>query len=135
MNRPKISHTAQSRCGRSEIEAFLVRVRNVLRNPQRFDLIPRAGTNATIIALGLTREALRQEILALEVEDYHTGPQPDHDRPGDIWIFGRQIEDTEVYIKLKLVKDPVTKVEHLKCLSFHKARFRMRYPFTAGRAN
>lgn len=39
------------------------------------------------------------------------------------WVFGKHVEGTEVYIKLKL-----TRTEAPKCLSFHPAERALRYP-------
>lgn len=113
---------------RGLVERFLARMAEVARDRRRFDLIPRVINNETAIALGLTRETVRQEILQLTADDYHSGPEPDRDRPGDIWVFGKRIEAMEVYIKLKLVKDPETGTEYVKCLSFHEAERRIEYP-------
>jgi hypothetical protein len=41
-----------------------------------------------------------------------------------VWVFGKHIEGTEVYIKLKL-----TNTEAPKCLSFHPAERTLHYPF------
>ena len=120
---------------RAQVERFLRRVRNVARDRRHFDLIPRASTNKLLIALGLNTESVRQEILGIEVEDYSSGPEADRDRPGEVWVFGRQVESLEVYIKLKLVKDPVTDQEYLKCLSFHEAEYRLRYPLRGHRVS
>ena len=120
---------------RDQVERFLGRIRNVARDRRHFDLIPRAATNSLLRALGLNTEAVRREILGIEVDDYSSGPEDDRDRPGEVWIFGRQVENLEVYIKLKLVKDPVTGQEYLKCISFHKAEYRLSYPLRGHRAS
>lgn len=120
---------------RAQVERFLGRIRNVARDRRHFDLIPRASTNSLLRALGLNTESVRQEIVGLEVDDYSGGPDADRDRPGEVWVFGRQVEHLEVYIKLKLVKDPETGQEYLKCLSFHKAEYRMKYPLREHRAS
>ena len=120
---------------RAQVERFLRRIRNVARDRRHFDLIPRASTNSLLLALGLNSEAVRQEIVGLGVDDYSSGPEEDRDRPGEVWVFGRQVENLEVYIKLKLVKDSATGQEYLKCLSFHEAAYRLKYPLRGHRAN
>ena len=77
--------------------------------------------------LGLTKEGCKIEILGLSVTDYCQGPQPDHDRPGDIWVFGREIADRDVYIKLKIAEVGSDKIA--KCISFHAAEHPLCYPY------
>lgn len=98
------------------------------RDRRRFDLIPRPINNETVVALGLTRETVRQEILQLTADDYHAGPELDRDQPGEVWVFGKRIEAMEVYIKLKLVRNIEAGTEYVKCLSFHEAERRIEYP-------
>jgi hypothetical protein len=77
-----------------------------------------------LLALGITKTLRGEVIRSLTPEDYCKGPLPDETQSGDVWIFGAQIEDTEVYIKLKL-----TESEAPICLSFHPAERELRYPF------
>ncbi len=76
--------------------------------------------------MSLTKKNREDEILTLSVEDYCSGPEPDSDKPGVIWIFGKQIEGKHVYIKLKIAE--TGKVKIAKCLSFHLAKFPMCFP-------
>jgi hypothetical protein len=76
-----------------------------------------------LIAIGITKHQRAEVVRSLTPEDYCEGPLPDPTRPGDIWVFGKQVEDIEVYIKLKL-----TQTEAPKCLSFHPAEHTLRYP-------
>ena len=77
--------------------------------------------------LGLTSENCKVEILGLSVTDYCKGPEPDKDRPGDIWVFGKKIAGREVYIKLKIAQVGIHKIA--KCISFHAAQQPLCYPF------
>lgn len=81
---------------------------------------------ATLTALGITRSICRDELLSLSVVDYCRGPEDDRDRPGQVWVFGKRFEGTELYIKLKLAK--VGKEIIAKCLSFHRAEFPLCFP-------
>ena len=66
----------------------------------------------------------------LTVDDYCEGPEPDKDRPGEVWLFGKRISGKEVYIKLKIAqvgKEPIA-----KCLSFHPAKHPLCFPFGPG---
>jgi len=77
-------------------------------------------------SLGLTRGNCKDEILALSVLDYSLGPQPDLNRSGEVWVFGKSISGLEIYIKLKIVETPSS--EAAVCLSFHIAERPMAYP-------
>jgi len=76
-----------------------------------------------LIAIGITKEQRNEVIRSLSYEDYCEGPLPDESQPGDVWVFGKYVEGTEVYIKFKLAK-----TEAPKCLSFHPAEHTLRYP-------
>ena len=76
---------------------------------------------------GFTKEACKIEILGLSVPDYCKGPEPDKDRPGNIWVFGKEIAEREIYIKLKIARIESYKIA--KCISFHPAEQPLYYPF------
>jgi len=80
-----------------------------------------------IVDIGLTMGGVKQELLGLTVENYSKGPEPDRDFPGEIWVFGKEILNHEVYIKIKIDQE----VEHkeLTCISFHIAEYKLDYPF------
>jgi len=88
--------------------------------------VDRAEYKTSFIELGITKFVAFQEILSLSIENYCSGPEPDKDRPGYIWEFGKDIEGKEVYIKLKIAEIGAKK--YAKCISFHKARFPQCYP-------
>ncbi len=77
--------------------------------------------------LGLTRQDREHEILGLSVEDYSDAPRTDRDRPGEVWIFGKEISGREIYIKLKIAWVGSEKIA--KCISFHAAERPLHYPF------
>jgi hypothetical protein len=83
--------------------------------------------NDVLADLGVTRKSCVDEILSLSVEDYSSGPDPDHGAPGEIWVFGVSINGVEVYIKLKLAEYEGHPIP--KCLSFHRANEPLYYPF------
>lgn len=90
-------------------------------------VVNRLDQQKSLAELGLTKEACTIDILGLSVTDYCKGPQPDKDRPGDIWVFGKEIAEREVYIKLKIVQIGSHKIA--KCISFHTAEQPLYYPF------
>lgn len=108
------------------------RIRIFLREFKRIivdrglDVISRRKNNDALSELGLTRKNRRDEILTISVENYCSGPEPDHDRPGEVWVFGKQIGSANVYIKLKIAQVGERKIA--KCISFHPAKHPICYP-------
>lgn len=65
-------------------------------------------------------------IKALSIEDFSEGPIEEILYRGSLmWVFGKTIKSTEVYIKITLGK-PNNKII---CISFHIAKYPMNYPF------
>ena len=87
-----------------------------------------------LIDLGITVTERKEVLLSLTPDDYHAGPKPDDtDDTKEVWEFGKEIEDTEVYIKLRVVKDPKRKTVYRALVwSFHPAEFKMKYPLRGG---
>ena len=110
-----------------QVNNFLKEFKAIITTGRGLDIIPRPETNATIIALGLTIKNVELEILSLSVVDYSSGPEPDRDRPGEVWIFGKEINGREIYIKLKIANGNGSKIA--KCISFHETDFPLPYPF------
>jgi hypothetical protein len=109
------------------ITQFLVEFKKMISTGQNFYFIGRPENNSAFISLGLTWSIFIKELLGLSVVDYSTGPDPDRDIPGDIWVFGKEINGHEVYIKLRLFYDGSEK--KAKCISFHEADYPIKYPF------
>lgn len=113
----------------AEIRDFLLQFKKIMATGRGLDIVNRRENIEALAKLGLTKKNLKEEILTLSVEDYCEGPEPDRDRPGTIWIFGKQIGSEEIYIKLKIAQ--VGKEKIAKCISFHAADFPLCYPFRA----
>jgi hypothetical protein len=111
---------------RADILRFLQAFKSIVADGRGLDVVPRMVNRNALINLGLTESIRKRIILALSAEDYCGGPEPDNERPGDVWIFGARVGEKEVYIKLKIGK--VDDVQIAKCLSFHEAEFQLRYP-------
>jgi hypothetical protein len=111
-----------------EIVRFLKAFKSIAMG-RGVDFIPRREFMTTLAALGLTRANCQEELLGLSVEDYCQGPDEDRDRPGTVWVFGRNIEGKDIYIKLKLAQ--VGEEIIAKCLSFHPAEFPLCFPLKA----
>jgi hypothetical protein len=115
-----------SEARKEEVRVFLKAFKKIALQ-RGIDFIPRREFLKARAHLGLTLKNCKEEIVVLTVNDYCEGPNPDRDRPGHIWVFGKRIHETEIYIKLKL-----TLVEGqaiAKCLSFHPADYPLCFPF------
>lgn len=109
-----------------DVRDFLLEFKQVATGGRGIDIVPRPETRPTLVQLGLTKANLEEILLGLSVTDYCQGPEQDRDRPGNLWIFGREIEGHEVYIKLKVAQ--VGDKQIAKCISFHIARYPLKYP-------
>jgi len=79
------------------------------------------------IELGMTIKTLKDEVLSLSVLDYSQGPLYDVQEGGDLWVFGKEINGKETYMKFKIFL--TASGYHAKCLSIHPANKPMKYPF------
>lgn len=88
--------------------------------------------DSTIQSLGYDYDSVKDEILGLATINYAHGPEIDRDGyAGELWIFGKVIQNQEVYIKLK-VKDlnsDGNKQLNTLCISFHFSKYPLKYPF------
>ena len=65
-------------------------------------------------------------IESLNVEDYVGGPVVDSlNRMGEMWVFGKDVKEREVYIKIMISDFGGQTI----CISFHLAERPMNYPF------
>lgn len=104
---------------------FLKKFKQLILDGQLY-FVNRKAHQEALIELGLTNEGCKEVMLELTIENYCQGPNQDHDRRGEVWVFGQDIENREVYIKLKIAK--VDDVEIAKCISFHRAKYPLCYP-------
>lgn len=85
----------------------------------------------TILKLGFTKNQIINTLFELEIEDYSKGPIPDEyqdENPANVlWVFGKEINCIEIYIKLKIVTKP-SGYEKAFCISFHESEYPMKYP-------
>lgn len=114
---------------RSELQVFLERVRDTASYSNRFSLVPRKDNLNALAEYGFERTVPRTIARSLTRRDY-AFTDADRDRPGDVWVFGRQINKISLYIKLKL--EIIGGRDFVKCLSFHPERegsSRLRFPY------
>lgn len=91
-----------------------------------FQVTNRQINKQQLIELGLTAKDREEIVLTLSVLDYSSGPIKDEYKPGDYWVFGKHIDDVEVYIKIKIAGNRDT--EHAVCFLFHKSEYPLSYP-------
>ncbi|GAP40098.1 type II toxin-antitoxin system MqsR family toxin [Flexilinea flocculi] len=81
----------------------------------------------TLKNLGITSRIRDEIILSVAMEDYSSGPNPDEYHPGYYWIFGKNIDSNEIYIKLKIVTYNNGN-DRAVCYSFHLSEYPLNYP-------
>lgn len=110
---------------KDEVQLFLNQMKEKIRV---FGILYRddRGKNLqTLIDLEITPKYRENVIIDLEVEDYSDGPIVDSlNKCGEMWVFGKDVKDREVYIKISLGKGT-----NALCISFHIAEYPMKYPF------
>jgi hypothetical protein len=109
-----------------QVAIFLKDFKKVATEGGGLYVINREKNRDALISLGLTQNNRKEALLSLTVSDYCAGPKKDRDRDGFIWEFGQTIDGNEIYIKLKVAEVGETKIS--KCISFHKAEFKLCYP-------
>lgn len=74
--------------------------------------------------LNLTEMARKEVIKTIEVDDYVETIR-DAMSYGDMWVFGKDMDGTELYIKISLGQPNSRTI----CISFHKAEHPINYAF------
>ena len=115
---------------RDEVVSFLRKFKRAAIGPPKGLEIWSALKNVEgLLQLGINSSQRNEYLLQITPEEYCEGPKEDDnpERDGKVWIFGMNIGNQEVYIKLKIVEcEPFDKAE---CLSFHPAERPLTYPF------
>lgn len=109
-----------------EISQFLRRFK-LQASKTGIDFVNRLANRDGMAELGITVDDAEKFIKELTFSNYSKGSEADKDGSiGEVWIFGKEINSKQVYIKLKL--DNIG----AKCLSFHPAEFSLQQPFNLG---
>lgn len=85
----------------------------------------REKNTASVAALGITPNQRKQVLADLIVADYSEGPKKDYAGGPDLWVFGKQMKGTDLYIKVTL---GLTGIGSVVCMSFHAAEHPMKFP-------
>jgi hypothetical protein len=118
---------------RDKVRDFLQLVKETIANPvgeHGWVLVRRAENNECMVQLGFKYADVEETLLGLSVEDYCEGPCRDRDQPGELWVFGKEIEGRTIYIKLKLASfGTVGSLRIVRIVSFHVAEYALEHPF------
>ena len=86
----------------------------------------RPKNRAALLQLELSHLQRELIVKSLQVQDYVEGPVVDElNRMGEMWIFGKDVKDQEIYIKITLGYENGQTI----CISFHIAEHPLSYPF------
>jgi hypothetical protein len=96
----------------------------------QFYFKPREKNLQALAQLGATVEDVKAVIRALTPQHYAQGPSPDEtDDSKEVWVFGYELNGTEIYIKLRLSPAPRKGQFGVPVVwSFHKAERRIKFP-------
>ena len=85
--------------------------------------IPRRVNLNALANLGISIPDAESVVYSLAAQDYESGPDIDDDgTAGEMWVFGTQVGETDIYVKLKL------EAGRAACISFHEAQYPLRSP-------
>ena len=85
------------------------------------------STPYTLLDLEYDSQDVVDRLRELTVEDYsETLFDKDDENPPLLFVFGKQINGKEIYIKLKIKRDVTKKI---LCVSFHYAKYVMKHPY------
>ncbi len=104
--------TPESCAERGEINTFLLKFKSLL-SKTGIEFVPRTYTGITSIGINIVQA--EKELFSLNYHNYDRGPTGDYNGDGtSVWEFGKMIDDTLVYIKVKIGSDNRCKVLSFK---------------------
>ena len=112
------------------VRSFLKRFKKIASRSGIY-FVPRDINLLSLAELGLAKKNAKDIILTLSVNDYCKGPLKDKNRAGDVWVFGKRVMDSDIYMKLKLAmvaNKSGKRKEMAKCISFHIASHPLVFP-------
>ena len=112
-----------------EVERFLNTFHQKVEVFDIFFMDDREKNLGAIESLGIIRGMRKEIIKSLTIEDYSEGPIKNIlNAWGDLWVFGKDINGQEVYIKISYGMPNRSAI----CISFHLAEYPMNYPYKKG---
>ena len=111
---------------KEEVQAFLNQFHAKMKIYGILYRDDRGKNQKTLEELEIVPSYRKVIIESLEVEDYIQGPVIDKlNRLGEMWVFGKDVKDREVYIKIMLGGVNCQTI----CISFHIAEHPLQYAF------
>lgn len=111
---------------KEEVQAFLNQFHAKMKIYGILYRDDRGKNQKTLEELEIVPSFRKVVIENLEVEDYVQGPVIDKlNRLGEMWVFGKDVKDREVYIKIMLGGVNCQTI----CISFHIAEHPLQYAF------
>lgn len=108
-----------------DVKNFLNELKQVLSIWEIFFIHRPKNSLQNLADIGITANRRLEIIKNLEIEDYSEGPLKETQQNGsEMWVFGKTIKKTEIYIKLTINKD----TSKVICISFHHSLAPMNYP-------
>lgn len=116
-------------CNENEVAAFISRFL------PKFEIwgiiyVNRQKNLEALKSLGITTLIQNEIIKSIEVSDY-VETIIDEVSYGDMWVFGKDYDGTELYIKIALGKPS----DRTICISFHKAEHKIQYANKKSKGN
>ena len=112
-----------------EVEKFLNTFHQKVEVFDIFFMDDRDKNLRSLDELGIIRGMRKEIIRSLTVEDYSEGPIRNIlNALGDLWVFGKDVNGQEVYIKISYGVPNRRAI----CISFHLAEYPMNYPYKKG---
>jgi len=108
-----------------EVEAFLAEFHARMKVWDVFFMDEREKNTMAFADLGITRNERKQVLEVLTAMDYSEGPKKDWLGGPDLWIFGKALSGTDLYIKVTL---GLARTGEVICISFHAAEHPMKFP-------
>lgn len=110
---------------KSKVESFLKELKETMSIWDIYFLDRKKNSLQDLADIGITANRRKEIINNLEVLDYSEGPLEETQNDGkELWVFGKFIKKTEIYIKLTIVRATSRSI----CISFHKSEYPMKYP-------
>jgi len=109
-----------------EVIIFLRDFKALIRD-SRYYVKKHHKNRQALIDLGITYKMREQILLELNAYDYSSGPNSDENGIADYWIFGKDIDNVEIYIKLQIVVFSDGDEQGV-CISFHPSEYALRNP-------
>ena len=108
-----------------EILAFLAEFKYLI-SKSSFYIINRKINRDALVELETTETQRLHYLTNLIKDDYSEGPLQDDIRGGHVWVFGKNVNSKEIYIKLTI---NTYNGKHAVCISFHCADRPLSYPY------